>query len=73
MAPAPVLSPVVKVSGGVLLKFTAANERLYYLQSSTNLVTWTTLPGLIQGTGGMVSSTNATSGGLGFFRALLLP
>ena len=73
VAPAPVFSPAGKVNGGLVLQFTAVNERLYYLQSSTDLMTWTTLPGLIQGTGGSVKTTNAISGGPKFFRVLLLP
>ena len=71
--PPPVLSIAGKNGTNLILRFTAATNCLYYVQSSADLANWSTVPGLMQGAGTPTQCTNSLSGGRRFFRVLLLP
>jgi hypothetical protein len=68
----PVLAAARRTEAGIVVQFPTTRDRLYYLQSSSDLTHWDTLPGLIVGNGGVVPRTNSFTG-IRFFRALMLP
>jgi hypothetical protein len=73
IAPAPLLTCVTKEVGDLVVQFPAVAGRLYQIQASVDCQNWITLPGLLQGNGGVISRTNSLSGGQRFFRVMLLP
>jgi len=70
--PSPVLT-ASRADGGIVLRFTTAKDRLYYLQATEDMARWHSLPGLISGNGNEVSRTNSVTGGEQLFRVLILP
>ncbi|HMJ92253.1 MAG TPA: hypothetical protein VK530_20695, partial [Candidatus Acidoferrum sp.] len=71
--PAPQLNASRLANGNLVVRFTAATNRLYHIQSSSNCTGWDTLPGLIFGAGETVQWTNSPAAQHQFFRALMLP
>ena len=55
------------------LQFPTTAERFYFIQQSTDLVQWTSLPNPVAGTGGTVLSAPITSEGYRFFRLFVVP
>ena len=73
VAGAPTLVLAGAATNALTLRFATVVGRLYYLQSSEDFVTWIAVPGLIQGTGGVIQCTPELGAGKKFFRVLLLP
>jgi hypothetical protein len=69
--PARIDLTVLRRDTNALVRFNALRDHIYYLQASSNLVDWTTLPRPILG-GGMCQSTNSVQGSRRFFRVLQL-
>ncbi len=73
VAAAPTLVLSGQSTNALTLRFSTVAGRLYYLQSSEDFTTWSAVPGLIQGTGGVLQRTPNLGEGKKFFRVLLLP
>ena len=73
VAGAPTLVVAGQSTNALTLRFSSVAGRLYYLQSSEDFTTWSAVPGLIQGTGGVIQCTPNLGAGHKFFRVLLLP
>ncbi len=73
------LAPPVRVTRitllplGAQMEFTTTPQGLYFLQCSEDLVHWTTMPGLIHGTGGPVQCQDTASVAKRFYRVIKLP
>jgi hypothetical protein len=70
------LTPAVLRSGNdAVIQFPSVSGRLYRVERSSNLSTWTTLQDNIPGTGNVVQMTHAGALGLGvqFYRVVVLP
>ncbi len=71
--PPPNVSALLQSNGNFLLRFATATNRLYLIQSSSNLMQWATQPGVISGAGATTQWTNSPAAPHQFFRAVLLP
>src|SRR6185295_13560501 len=63
---------VAQAGGATTIEFTTAQNCVYYLQGSADLVHWNTLSGPIRGTGSAVRCTEANSGSRRFYRAIAI-
>jgi len=70
--PQPKVTSVTQTSGAVAIEFTTVRNCVYYLQSSDDLVHWTTIPGLMRGTGDRMQCTDAPGVSRRFYRAIAI-
>jgi hypothetical protein len=69
---APHITRIGRAGEGFEIQFTTQSSRFYFVQSSEDLLRWTTQPTPIAGTGGVVTSPQGSAAHR-FFRVLLVP
>ncbi len=70
--PQPRVTNLSQSAGRVTVEFTTVARYLYYLQSSDDLVHWTTIPGVIRGTGGLMRCPGSAGVASRFYRAVVV-
>jgi hypothetical protein len=70
----PQITRLAPAAGGTFnLNFTTQTGRFYFIQSTDDLVHWTTEPAPIPGSGGIRIAPETNAGGKRFYRVLLVP
>ncbi|HWN93391.1 MAG TPA: hypothetical protein VNT99_00020, partial [Methylomirabilota bacterium] len=66
------VTSIARTPGNVTVEFTTAPRCLYYLQWSDDLVHWTTIPGVIRGTGGLMRCVESGNVPRRFYRTMVI-